>query len=114
MSDDGEHKVRERAYRIWQQEGEPHGKDVEHWHRARSEAEPTGNAQAKPEAARPDDDPPAIDPMASPAKRKRERARSGAAMQGSKPGSGGAGQQPAAKHDELGESRASNDEPGRS
>ena len=37
MSDDREGQIRERAYRLWQDEGEPHGKHDEHWHRAQQE-----------------------------------------------------------------------------
>jgi len=37
MSDDREGQIRERAYRLWQEEGEPHGKHDEHWHRAQQE-----------------------------------------------------------------------------
>jgi hypothetical protein len=37
MSDDREHKVRERAYALWETEGRPSGRHEEHWHRANSE-----------------------------------------------------------------------------
>jgi hypothetical protein len=37
MSDDREGRIRERAYRLWQDEGEPHGKHDDHWQRAESE-----------------------------------------------------------------------------
>ncbi len=30
-----EHRVRERAYHLWETEGKPHGRDVEFWERAR-------------------------------------------------------------------------------
>jgi hypothetical protein len=30
-----EHRVRERAYHLWESEGKPHGRDVEYWERAR-------------------------------------------------------------------------------
>lgn len=30
-------KIRERAHTIWEEEGRPEGKDVEHWERARKE-----------------------------------------------------------------------------
>lgn len=30
-----EQRVRERAYRLWEQDGRPHGRDVEYWERAR-------------------------------------------------------------------------------
>ncbi len=31
-----EHRVRERAYLLWEADGKPHGRDVEYWERARS------------------------------------------------------------------------------
>lgn len=30
-----EERIRERAYRLWIEEGQPQGKDAEHWERAR-------------------------------------------------------------------------------
>ncbi len=36
-SDDREGLVRERAYRIWEEEGAPHGRDNEHWRQAERE-----------------------------------------------------------------------------
>jgi hypothetical protein len=30
-----EHRVRERAYHLWEAEGKPYGRDVEYWERAR-------------------------------------------------------------------------------
>jgi hypothetical protein len=35
--DDDEHRVRQRAYELWQAEGAPHGRSEDHWHRARRE-----------------------------------------------------------------------------
>ena len=35
MEQEIERRVRERAYAIWEQEGRPHGKDREHWERAK-------------------------------------------------------------------------------
>jgi Protein of unknown function (DUF2934) len=32
-----EHRIRERAYGIWIEEGRPHGRDVAHWQRAHQE-----------------------------------------------------------------------------
>lgn len=40
MNDDKEGTIRDRAYAIWQEEGEPDGRDAEHWHRAASEQTP--------------------------------------------------------------------------
>lgn len=36
-----EERIRERAHRIWEEEGRPHGRDWEHWERARREIEGT-------------------------------------------------------------------------
>src|SRR5689334_23583134 len=33
--DETEQRIRERAYRIWEEEGRPEGRDREHWERAR-------------------------------------------------------------------------------
>jgi hypothetical protein len=30
-----EQSVRERAYHLWEADGKPHGRDIEHWERAR-------------------------------------------------------------------------------
>jgi len=32
-----EQAIRERAYAIWEEEGRPDGKDLDHWHRAEAE-----------------------------------------------------------------------------
>jgi hypothetical protein len=32
-----EHRIRERAYGIWIEEGRPQGRDLAHWQRARME-----------------------------------------------------------------------------
>lgn len=32
-----EAKIKERAYQLWEREGRPHGKDLEHWRRAEQE-----------------------------------------------------------------------------
>ncbi|MCC2978556.1 DUF2934 domain-containing protein [Sphingomonas sp. IC4-52] len=45
MADDRERQIRERAYRIWQDEGEPSGREQDHWSRA--EAELSGNDAAE-------------------------------------------------------------------
>jgi DUF2934 family protein len=39
MESDREKRVRERAYQIWQREGEPHGRADEHWAQAEAEIE---------------------------------------------------------------------------
>lgn len=38
-----EERLRERAYAIWEQEGRPHGRHEEHWHRAREELGHSGD-----------------------------------------------------------------------
>ncbi|ASW10732.1 DUF2934 domain-containing protein [Rhizobium sp. 11515TR] len=40
MNDD-EAKRRERAYRIWEQEGRPEGRDLDHWQRAEEQHQET-------------------------------------------------------------------------
>ena len=37
MSDDRERKLRERAYEHWKNDGEHHGRDIEHWLQAERE-----------------------------------------------------------------------------
>ena len=44
MQGDREERIRRRAYALWEQQGRPDGKDVEHWLRA--EAEISGGSQA--------------------------------------------------------------------
>ncbi|HEV2549235.1 MAG TPA: DUF2934 domain-containing protein [Stellaceae bacterium] len=39
MASDREKRVRERAYQIWQREGEPPGRAAEHWAQAEAEIE---------------------------------------------------------------------------
>ncbi|MBX9826462.1 MAG: DUF2934 domain-containing protein [Xanthobacteraceae bacterium] len=34
---DLDHKIRRRAYQIWMKEGQPEGRDREHWNRAKAE-----------------------------------------------------------------------------
>jgi len=47
-----EDRIRTRAYLIWLEEGQPHGKDTEHWSRAEAEvAVDGGAASAKPKRA---------------------------------------------------------------
>lgn len=46
MDHDLEHRVRERAYQIWEQEGRPHGRDAHHWQQAAAEFADAGQQQA--------------------------------------------------------------------
>jgi hypothetical protein len=43
-----EDKIREAAYLMWKHEGEPHGKDEEHWHRAAEALTPAKPARKAP------------------------------------------------------------------
>ncbi|WP_428970599.1 DUF2934 domain-containing protein [Sphingomonas sp. Xoc002] len=53
---DREDQLRQRAYGIWQSEGEPHGRDCDHWEQAEREltevAPEDPAAPAKPAARR--------------------------------------------------------------
>jgi Protein of unknown function (DUF2934) len=35
MTPEREHRIRERAYHLWEADGSPHGRDLEYWERAR-------------------------------------------------------------------------------
>lgn len=37
MADDRDELIRQRAYRLWEQQGRPHGRHEEHWHQASQE-----------------------------------------------------------------------------
>lgn len=39
MSDERRQQISEKAYRLWETEGQPQGRDLEHWVRAESEVE---------------------------------------------------------------------------
>jgi hypothetical protein len=39
MSDDREHRIRQRAHEIWEREGRPSGRDREHWERAKRDVD---------------------------------------------------------------------------
>ncbi len=43
---DRENKIRQRAYGIWQEEGYPHGRAEDHWHRAAREVTEESEAAA--------------------------------------------------------------------
>jgi hypothetical protein len=40
MAEDKKQRIRERAFRMWLEEGHPEGRAEEHWERARIEAAP--------------------------------------------------------------------------
>jgi hypothetical protein len=48
-----EPKVSRKAYEIWEAEGRPHGRDQEHWHRAKAavDAEQTAKPKRAPRKA---------------------------------------------------------------
>jgi hypothetical protein len=37
-----EQAIRERAYAMWEEEGRPYGKDLDHWYRAEAEIDSSG------------------------------------------------------------------------
>lgn len=47
MSDDRQHRIRQRAHAIWERHGHPHGADREHWHQATQEIDAEDAAAAK-------------------------------------------------------------------
>lgn len=53
---DREKMIRDRAYRIWEAEGHPHGREAEHWERARRELDDETSRQ-------PADLPPGVAPL---------------------------------------------------
>jgi len=44
--DDKEQRIRDRAYQIWKAEGQPEGREAEHWERARRELDESAAAQS--------------------------------------------------------------------
>jgi hypothetical protein len=51
MDSDKEARIRERAYEIWVREGQPHGRDAEHWQKAEAEIVAESGAVADHAAA---------------------------------------------------------------
>ena len=54
MESDRDARIRERAYAIWEREGQPHGRHVEHWIQAKAEIaaeEQTASDKARPVGA---------------------------------------------------------------
>ena len=51
MSDDRQHRIRQRAHAIWESHGRPHGADREHWEQATREID-AEDAAAKKKPAR--------------------------------------------------------------
>ena len=46
MTTDHDEQIRRRAHELWKSEGQPHGRDAEHWQRARAEIESEAGASA--------------------------------------------------------------------
>jgi len=51
MPDVPREMIEVRAYQIWEQEGRPHGRDLEHWIRAAEELAPAANGAGSEDAA---------------------------------------------------------------
>ena len=51
MSDDRQHRIRQRAHAIWESHGHPHGSDREHWEQATREIDAEDAAAKKKPAA---------------------------------------------------------------
>ena len=51
MSDDRQHRIRQRAHAIWESHGRPHGHDRDHWDQATREIEAEDAAAAKKKPA---------------------------------------------------------------
>lgn len=69
--------IRQRAYALWEEEGYPHGKDAEHWERAKQEyllfGKPAQGAKDTPTSRRKADKPveaPIVDVQAKPVRSK--------------------------------------------
>lgn len=48
MSDDRQHRIRQRAHAIWESHGRPHGHDRDHWDQATREIEAEEAKARKP------------------------------------------------------------------
>ncbi len=59
-------EIAKRAYAIWEEEGRPHGRDYDHWHRAESAA-PPGSADTPELAAIPETSPDSEATLVTPA-----------------------------------------------
>ena len=63
--------IRERSYLIWENEGRPSGKELEHWVRAKRELEGVSRAPARPRVKRA----PSVVEADAPVKAKRRSSR---------------------------------------
>lgn len=48
MQDDREARIRQRAHAMWEAEGRPPGRELDHWLRAEAEERAEGTGSAKP------------------------------------------------------------------
>lgn len=51
MSDDRQHRIRQRAHAIWESQGRPHGHDRDHWDQATREIDAEDKQPARAAAA---------------------------------------------------------------
>ena len=51
MSDDRQHRIRQRAHAIWENHGRPHGADRDHWDQATREIDEEDAAVKGPKPA---------------------------------------------------------------
>jgi hypothetical protein len=72
MNDDRSDRVAEEAYRIWEKEGKPHGKSLDHWLEAEAGVAGTNTEDAPPIAGRKTRERPAApqEPASAPASAK--------------------------------------------
>lgn len=76
MDETVERRIRDRAYRIWEEEGQPAGRDVDHWLRAAQEIAAEAHGSSGPDKATDKATPPAAETAeAKPSKAKRPRAQ---------------------------------------
>lgn len=73
MTEDIAAKIRHRAFQIWQEQGQPHGRDQDHWLQAEAEVTEPAAVAAVAEAAPPKKAPAkkAVAPKAAAAKPKK-------------------------------------------
>lgn len=48
MSDEKQHRIRQRAHAIWERQGRPDGAEHDHWHQASQEIDAEDAAPKKP------------------------------------------------------------------
>jgi len=76
MADNEDDWIKKRAYALWEEEGQPHGKDAEHWEQARREYSAYALKPIRRSAAKgADTAPPDADPALADAGPKRSAAK---------------------------------------